>query len=264
MPWTLTHPAAVLPLRRLCPWALNFPALVFGSMTPDLGYYINRFDLSNFAHTWAGSFVACVPSGLILLVIFYLFCKPVCYALPAPHREALLPHCPSFPQRGLTWGIILLSLVLGAWTHNFWDAFTHKEGWFVTRIWWLQQPAFQIGSTTIHVFLVLQELSTLVGLVIIVFAYGFWLRRQGLCSMPDSEPDGWRYLFWTVIAVVALIVSLPLALQDASSFPPLSFPFFRSILFRGAVYGSMVVVPLSLAGTAMVYGCRPRKPTKSS
>ncbi len=40
--------------------------------------------------------------------------------------------------------MILISLLLGAWTHNFWDAFTHEHGWFVERIPWLQQPVLQL------------------------------------------------------------------------------------------------------------------------
>ena len=63
MPWTLSHPAIVLPLRRFSPQPLDFAALVIGSMTPDIGYYIDRFDLSAFAHTLPGSFLACLPPG---------------------------------------------------------------------------------------------------------------------------------------------------------------------------------------------------------
>ena len=96
MPWTLSHPAIVLPLRRFSPQPLDFAALVIGSMTPDIGYYIDRFDLSTFAHTLPGSFLACLPTGVILLFFYYLFCRPVCYALPSPHRQALLPLCPDF------------------------------------------------------------------------------------------------------------------------------------------------------------------------
>ena len=39
MPFTLSHPAAVLPLRTRAP-ALPFTALVIGSMTPDAEYYL--------------------------------------------------------------------------------------------------------------------------------------------------------------------------------------------------------------------------------
>ena len=84
MPWTLSHPAAVLPLRRFSPRPLDFAALVVGSMTPDLGYYIDRFDLSTCPHP-AGSFVACVPTGVIP-ALFYTFLQAdlLCPARASP------------------------------------------------------------------------------------------------------------------------------------------------------------------------------------
>ena len=166
-------------------------------MTPDIGFYIHRFDLSTFAHTLPGSFLACLPTGVVLLFFYYLFCRPVCYALPSPHRQALLPLCPDFPTGLIRWGIILLSILLGAWTHNFWDAFTHEHGWFVDRIPWLQQPVLQIGSTTVCMFLLLQELSTLVGFAIVVLTYWLWLRRQQVSS---SSRPGFRPLALSVLA----------------------------------------------------------------
>src|SRR5690348_1510941 len=100
MPWTLSHPAAVLPFRRFARRPLTFAALVIGSTTPDFGFYINRFDLSDFAHTFAGTFLLCLPCGLVVVFALCLFCRPICYALPSPHRQALLPLCPGLP-RGL-------------------------------------------------------------------------------------------------------------------------------------------------------------------
>jgi hypothetical protein len=82
MPWTLSHPAIVLPLRRFSPPPLGFAALVIGSMTPDIGFYIDRFDLSTFAQTLPDSFLACLPTGVILLLFYYLFCRAVCYSSP--------------------------------------------------------------------------------------------------------------------------------------------------------------------------------------
>jgi hypothetical protein len=256
MPWTLSHPAAVLPLRRFSPRPLDYAALVAGSMTPDLGYYIDRFDLATFAHTLPGSFVACLPTGVMFLFIFYLFCKPVCYALPAPHRQALLPLCPSFPRHLSRWGIILLSLLLGTWTHNFWDAFTHEHGWFVDRISWLQQPVLQVPSTTICVYLALQEISTVIGFVIVLIAYGRWLRRQP-ARAADTESDGWRYLLWAAVAIVALLVSLPPALRMASLLH--GFLFYRSLAFRTAIYLPAVAIPLSLLATSVIYARRHRE-----
>jgi hypothetical protein len=257
MPWTLSHPAAVLPLRRFSPRPLDFAALVAGSMTPDLGYYIGRFDLASLAHTLQGRFVACLPTGVIFLLIFYLFCRPICYALPAPHRHALLPLCPDFPTGLTRWAIIILSLLVGAWTHNFWDAFTHEHGWFVDRIPWLQQPVLRLSSTTVCVYLVLQELSTVIGFLIVVIAYGIWLCRQRPNPSPTLEPDGWRHLLWGAILIISLLVTLPPAVHVASAFH--GFLFYRSLAFRTAIYSPAVAIPLSLLATTVVYARRQRE-----
>ena len=259
MPWTLSHPAAVIPLRRLSPRPLDFAALVIGSMTPDVGYYIDRFDLANFAHTLPGSFIACLPIGVIMLFIFYLFARPVCYALPEPHRQSLFSLCPDFPTGLTSWAINLLALLLGAWTHNFWDAFTHEHGWFVERIPWLQQPVLRITSTNVHMFLLLQELSTLAGFVIVVIVYGRWLRRQRPSRSASSESDGWRYFFWAAILGLALVISLPTAVHYAIAESRHGFLFLRSVLFQGAIYSARIVVPLSLICTTVIYARHRRR-----
>jgi hypothetical protein len=257
MPWTLSHPAAVLPLRRFTPEPLDFAALVVGSTTPDVGYYIGNFALANFAHTLAGSFVACLPSGVIILLVFYLFCRPIFYALPAPHRQLLLPLCSRLPMGLMRWVIILFSLLLGAWTHNFWDAFTHEHGWFVDRIPWLQQPVVHLPSTTVHVYLVLQEASTVIGFAIVALAYGLWLRRQPVSPSADSESDRWRYLFWGAIVIITLGLTLPPAFRVASLAH--GFLFYRSLVFRAAIYSPAVAIPLSLIATTVIYANRPRR-----
>ena len=195
-----------------------------------------------------GSFLACLPTGVILLFFYYLFCRPVCYALPSPHRQALLPLCPDFPTGLIRWGIILLSLLLGAWTHNFWDAFTHEHGWFVDRIPWLQQPVLQIGSTTVYMFLLLQELSTIVGFAIVALAYWLWLRRQPGESV--SRPE-FRWLALSLLArhpdAVACYFASGCGLLRDVGFAP-DVPFVRSILFRTATYSPGYRDPLGPRG----------------
>ena len=148
MPWTVSHDAAILPLRRFTPWPLDFAALVVGSMTPDLGYHIERFDLATL-RSFASPEVSLVglPVGLILFLAFYLFCKPVAYALPRPHRQVLRPLCPSFhdlwPAR---WPIISSRFCSEFGSTIFWDSFTHDTGWFVERIWWLRDPSCTSGG----------------------------------------------------------------------------------------------------------------------
>src|SRR5579885_2837977 len=90
MPWTLVHPAAVLPLRRLGARRLPFAALIFGSLSPDIGYYFSAFDLARFAHTARGLLMLSLPSGLALYVLFAALRPRLVRLLPTPHRQALL------------------------------------------------------------------------------------------------------------------------------------------------------------------------------
>ena len=253
MPWTLSHPAAVLPFRPFAKRPLSFAALVIGSMTPDVGYSLNRFDLSNFAHTMVGSFVACVPTGLILLVIFGLFRRPVAYALPSPHRQALMPLCSPFPRKLVDWGVLLLALWVGAWTHIFWDAFTHDGGWFVEHWPALQQSLGDWWDSNVHVYLVLQELSTVIGFALIVLAYCLWLRRRPTTEASLVESDTWRYLFWCAVLLVSFAICIPAAFHYAINAKLRGLSFARSICFQTAINSAALALPLIIVASSVVY-----------
>lgn len=256
MPWTLSHPAAVLPLRRFAPWPLDFAALVFGSMAPDLGYYINQFGFATFAHTLPGSLLAAFPTALGFLLLFYLVRRPVCYCFPGRSRRVLLPLCGPMPTGLTRWAIILVSLLIGVWTHTFWDAWTHDTGWFVLRLPALQRPLFQIGKNVVYLPLVLQVLSTFFGFAILVVAYFLWLRKQPAGVETGSENDFWRYAFWAGVVLAAALLGMLLAYSSASSRH--GFLLARAIMFRTAVFGTDVGVPLALIAAVIVYARRPR------
>jgi len=148
-------------------------------------------------------------------------------------------------------------VLLGAWTHNFWDAFTHKHGWFAERIPWLQQPAITISSVTIYMALLLQQLSTIVGFAIILAVYIRWLRRHRSIEIAGPETDAWRYFFWFAVLVLALVISLPAAVRFATTASYHGLLFFESVVFRVAIYAPRVAVPLALVGTAIIYSRRP-------
>ena len=255
MPWTVSHAAAVLPFRRATPWPLDFPALIIGSMTPDLGYYIGRFELATFDHTLLGSVLAGLPVGTLLLLAFYLFCKPIVFALPRPHRPALLPLCPSFGGlRPARWVILLVSLLLGIWTHNFWDAFTHETGWFAQRLPWLRETVVQIGGKTFVLPFVLQDASTFIGLGIVAAAYFLWLRRQKIAR--TDERDAWRYLLALAICLPALLIAVPAAVHFAAGRTGVLFA--RAVLFRTAIYAPAIALPLGLIASSIIYLRRDR------
>ena len=178
MPFTLSHPAAVVPLRRLCPRYLDFAALLIGCMMPDAGYYVPHVP-SYFAHSFLGSFTVSLPCGVFFWLLYLALRQSVCFLLPEPHRSALL----ELARKPVKWSVryvasVIVSLLVGTWTHILWDGFTHGPGWFVQRIPWLQETAFVMGSNTFRIFDVFQHLSTLFGAVVLYITCDWNWRRN--------------------------------------------------------------------------------------
>ena len=260
MPCTLVHPLAVLPLRRLCPATLNFAALVIGSMSPDFGYYINQFSVTGFAHTMLGTLTVCLPSGIVVLVIFYLVRQPLCFILPQPHRSALLPLASIRPLLSPRWCMVaVISLLLGSWTHTIWDSFTHAGAWSVERISILRESLFRVHGTVFPASYILQQFSTFGGGAALAITYIMWLRRHRPRAPFDAGTfsDLKRYCLLALLAVVALAISIPAAVRMASHFH--GYLAFRVLVFRAGVYFTAAFVPLLAFSSFALYAMHRRK-----
>lgn len=253
MPWTFAHPAAVLPIKRLCPATLDFSALVIGSMIPDLGYYIPHSNVARLAHSFLGSVLVCLPAGLALWGIFHLLRKPLCFILPQPHRSALAPLAASrILWRARTLVAAGASVLLGAWTHIVWDSFTHNT-WLVKQLPLLGKSVFRINAIEFPWYFVLQLLSTLAGGAILIVAYCSWLRlNPGRITAPSIESnDRWRYVLLAAVAVLALLIAAPSAVQAAARFA--GYPALRVLLFRIIVDTTAVFLTLLSALSLFLY-----------
>lgn len=198
MPFTLSHAAVVIPLfrfRRLDPLAL-----VVGSMAPDLGYFIHRFDLAWKSHGFTGSIVFCLPVAWAARWLLGS-CRGILVApIPDPDRGAVERFLGKRPyQPAALW--ITVSLLLGILSHLFLDSFTHRSGWMVDRISWLHEPW--------PVYRVLQHAGSVAGMTALVLCY-FRGRRR----LPIAVPAD-RKLLWLV---TLLILSMAGATIPAWSF----------------------------------------------
>src|ERR1700716_796821 len=133
MPFTLAHPAAILPLRGLR--YLRTVPLIIGAMTPDLPYYVPaRFGLIRpETHSVTGSFTTCLALGYAALACVFLLRRPLTALLSARARWLCLTALAPFNRRPLEWALASVSIILGVWTHLLWDSFTHIDGWVVRR-----------------------------------------------------------------------------------------------------------------------------------
>ena len=254
MPWTFAHPAVVIPLRRFCPAQFNLAGLVIGALTPDFGFYVGLFSLATHAHTLLGSFLVCLPTGLVLLACFYLVRRPIWHLLPQPHRALLEPLASGpVPVRPGALVRAALSIVIGAWSHIVWDSFTHRFGWVVVEYPVLQEPVIALGSAAhLPLYSVLQHLSTLIGVMVLIAAY-FWLRRNGSKAVfLFSSEDRWRYASLAGLLLVSAAVAVLLAASVAQAFE--GYLAFRVFIFRSAVYGAALFVPLLVLTAIFFYG----------
>jgi hypothetical protein len=180
MPFTLAHPAAVLPLRH--PRYLYTAALMIGAVAPDLPYYVPARiggRLEHQSHTALGSGVIDLPLGLAVLACLYLLRGPLTVLLPGRARWLCLKALEPFG--GLrAWLLAPFAVFLGTWTHLLWDSFTHGDGWMVRRIAALSHTV-TIGWYSGQVYHLLQYLSSVLGLVILAV----WYARL---RVPESAP----------------------------------------------------------------------------
>ncbi|HZX57395.1 MAG TPA: DUF4184 family protein, partial [Mucilaginibacter sp.] len=171
MPFTFSHPAAVLPLSYLPKKWFTLTALVIGSVVPDFEYFIRMKVSSKFSHGWAGMFWFDLPLALLLLWIYNSLVK-----------DKLIDHLPAYFNKRLSafknlgtkhyrpsLVVIIFSALIGIASHLLWDSFTHPMGYFVKHHHILSRKV-SVANHFIQTYNILQHLSTLVGFLIILYA----------------------------------------------------------------------------------------------
>jgi hypothetical protein len=197
MPFTLAHPAAVLPLRRFR--YLQTVPLFVGSIAPDLPYFVPaRFGrVMADTHTLFGSFVYDLPIGLAVLACGFLLRRPFTALLSARGRGLCLQAMERFKDQPLSWALAPLAILIGSWTHILWDAFTHDRGWIVRRVSALSAPV-TIGWYTGMLCHVLQYVSSIAGLLVLIVWY---LRLPTPATDPANGGPVNSHARWTLLLV---------------------------------------------------------------
>lgn len=169
MPFTLAHPAAVLPLRAVR--HLRTAPLFVGAMVPDLPAYlpggIARY--VPLTHAFVHSYTIDLALGYASLAALFILRMPLTVLLGARARALCLRALAHFRQAS-AWVLAAPAILLGVWTHLLWDSFTHRDGWIVHRVAALRAP-FSLGIYEGTVYHALQYLSSVIGLSVLVLWY---------------------------------------------------------------------------------------------
>ncbi|MFI9489320.1 DUF4184 family protein [Promicromonospora sp. NPDC052451] len=234
MPFTLSHPAAVLPLLRR---PFSAVALMAGAVAPDLPYFARRTPIPVTAQSWyepylnattshglVGALTVSLPYAVALCGLYWVARRPVRAllvdgaAVADPTAETRGAGSRADGGGGATVGTprgvgamrrrrfgavarragwVLLSLLIGVATHLLWDSFTHSDGYVVQHVPALTEPV-AAGLTWARA---LQHVSTVVGLVLV--AVYLWRRRTRLTGAVGGRVVGARTLWVVGVVVVA-------------------------------------------------------------
>lgn len=231
MPFTFSHPAIVLPLSYLPKKWVSLTGLVIGSLTPDFEYFIRMRIKSEYSHTVVGLFWFDLPLGLLLTFIFHNIV-----------RDSLINNLPVFlKSRFLRWSkvnwnsqfrsrwfIVVISILIGAASHNLWDSFTHENGYFFQNLQPLQ-GSIDLFGRQLPILKILQHGSTLLGGLFIVGC---------IYCLPSSkiEDEKVSLIYWSILFGIAMLVLL--------------VKYFNGIEFRQI--GNVIVTCISATLVALI------------
>lgn len=201
MPFTASHAAAVLPFAGT---GLPASALVIGSMTPDLPYFLPvrlgqvypPWTVGGPSHTvWALVTLDLLIGVVAWLVWHGLLAEPLLAMAPGPVRARLVGRVDFGVGRRLGRGDragVALGIVVGAASHVLWDEFTHDGRWGVRHLpplaeTWAGRPGFSWA----------QGASDLVGALVLAVWLSRWWRSTPVRPVVRGRAS---WLVWPAIA----------------------------------------------------------------
>jgi hypothetical protein len=251
MPFTLAHPAAVLPLRRA--WLMRTVPLVIGALSPDVPYYLPwriAKHVPPISHTVFGLFTFDLPLGLLMLAVVWLLRAPLAAPLGPLGRDKCFAALERFGSRPVNWALAPLSVLVGAWTHLAWDSLTHPDGWLVLRIPALSAPV-SVLSYTGQLCHVLQYASSLFGLA--VLAIWFALLPAPAAQAGNAERSAGGPLLLAVLFAGGFAAGGVETLEHLLWHIPAKYHLFYLLLTRTTAWFALLY---TAAGVVIVRGRR--------
>ncbi|WP_326589907.1 DUF4184 family protein [Streptomyces brevispora] len=211
LPFTVSHPAAVLPLMRR-PFV---PAsLVAGAVAPDVPYFLDVLGVSETSpqdwygpllnatetHSLSAGLVVNLPLAIALVAAYRMLRAPITALLPSGLRLPEPERTTGMPAKVRHTMWLLVSALIGIASHLAWDSFTH--GFLVTHVQPLRASA--LGGLTVA--RLLQYASTAFGLAAV--GRHLWRRRGRLRTHggTDTVARLSPVIRWSV---VTLLVAAP-------------------------------------------------------
>lgn len=217
MPWTFSHPAVVFPIKHsfLGKW-LSLPAMILGSLNPDLLYSFGLYRLASEAHRIVGWLSIGLPLCFIIYVIILKLASPLSTVIPFAIKKTQ-----DRSIRNIC--ILAISFFIGALTHIVWDSFTHDTGTMVRSWSFLQFNLTMTDKQEIAIYKILQHSGSLLGLLYLSYQYWRYHRKQ---PKIQQHIDNQKLKKIMGIGVVSALFALPIAYYLTPKLPNFHFNRF--------------------------------------
>ncbi|WP_071781113.1 DUF4184 family protein [Adhaeribacter aquaticus] len=244
MPFTFSHPIAILPFCYLPKRFRSVTGLVVGSLVPDFEKFIRMRIYDSFSHTWPAIFYFNLPLGILLAFLFHnIVREPLVDNLPLSLRKRLVAF------NGLNWNkafrenypIIIFSILIGVISHFALDSCTHPYGKVVqlvpalsTRLLWKEQ--------TYAIFGILDRVISLVAILIFFFLV-IRLPKHEAGIRAEYNFNGF-WLFFGVLVLVIIWVRLQYKLEPQLYFYDLISTTIAAVLLSLLLVSCFVKVTI--------------------
>jgi hypothetical protein len=206
-------------------------AAIIGSMVPDFGWFTPWRPARFETHSALSLLTFSLPVGLITYWIFQRLIKtPLIELLPTGAYARWREHAaPADYTSLLQWFLAACGVLAGAVTHLVWDAFTHEGARGVRMIPALDEPLVEIGGHYLVGVRLLQDGSSLLGLVVVIALLAYGLRPgHGVESAAPRRLGAGERRAWTgayvLTATVLISVFFLMRLPAASAAHRLAVP----------------------------------------
>jgi membrane-bound metal-dependent hydrolase YbcI (DUF457 family) len=245
MPFTLAHPAAILPIARCLRGRVVVSALVIGSVIPDLPNVLPSLVNRAETHSLLGLVCLDAPVGLVAYVLLHsVLARPLASLLPNELHSRLEPYLRDptrFASRSLARAMV--SLLLGAATHLAWDSFTHPGTPAVAAIAVLRTAWLHIGSEPIEGYRVVQLASSLMGVCVLAVEGLRWWKASAPAHVAPVRTDPVRAA--ALGGLAAIVVGFALR----GSIEAFAYPESFAMALRPLQRGSIAAIEGLLIGT---------------
>ncbi len=211
MPFTLSHPAIILPVKKLLGRSVSLTGLIAGAMSPDLIFFLTgTTDFRGISHSWSGLFIFCLPAGILFALAFHwLFKQHFIFNMPSPLDLKLSGLARSLfsPKDLQAWIVLFYSVLIGTLSHFFWDSWTHPEGELSRMLPFLLET-WRVFGRDISITSFVHRTSTAIGgIVMISMIWKGWFLPSPVIKEPIRRPAQ-KIRFWFGGAVIAVIGAL--------------------------------------------------------